>query len=174
MTLGGRLTSAITAIGRMLALQLIVLLGFTALGTILLRCQRAMKIVERMLCVELVHRVAFRLLPAASWELVLVSNENNDDFKYFSERWTTGTPFNTGDTTDTKNALFPAYTSIFVEKVRIEMDGTASGTCGSACSHVFALPDAYKGKYTLQELVTMGGGVRGALYVCERLCVECQ
>lgn len=106
---------------------------------------------------------------AATWELALASNEDNDDFKYFSDVWTTGTPFNTGDTTGTKNALYAAYSSVFVEKIRIEMDATKSGTCGSACTHTFSLPDAYRGKYTLQQLVTMGGGVRATRVVCARI-----
>lgn len=43
------------------------------------------------------------------------------------------------------------------------MDGTRAGTC-SSCTHVFDLPPDMAGRYTLKDLVTMEGGVRGSHY----------
>ena len=95
---------------------------------------------------------------AFGWELAIVSNVNDRTFHYFSDSWTSGTPFGTDDLTDTKNALYPSYTTTYVESIKIWMDGSLSGTC-TTCTYEFVLPDEYKGKYTLQELVTLDGGV---------------
>ena len=98
------------------------------------------------------------------WELAIVSNQNNEDFHYYSDHWTDGAPFNTDDKTDTKNAMFAAYNTTFVQSIRLQLDGTKGGTC-SACFFEFDLPDAYWGKYTLRQLVTLDGGVRMCTFV---------
>ena len=99
---------------------------------------------------------------AEDWNLVLVSNVNDGTFYYDSDVWTNGIPFNDNDNNDDdagdQNALFSAYTTIYVESIKMYMDGTKDGSC-TTCTYEFNLADEYRGKYTLQQLVTMGGGV---------------
>jgi hypothetical protein len=95
---------------------------------------------------------------SSQWYPALVSNIDDTTFHYYSDVWFNSTPFNTQSST-TKNALFASYSTIFVEKVRITMDGTTGKTCGSSCTFTFSLPEAYSGKFTLMELVTTDGGI---------------
>jgi hypothetical protein len=99
-----------------------------------------------------------KTVSGAQWYPALVSNIDDTTFHYYSDVWFNSTPFNTQSST-TKNALFASYSTIFVEKVRITMDGTTGKTCGSSCTFTFSLPEAYSGRFTLMELVTADGGI---------------
>jgi len=92
-----------------------------------------------------------------SWYTAIVSNVNNDDFYFHSPNWKNGTVFGT-NTSDSTNAMFDAYSTIYVKQVMIDMDGTVDGSC-TTCAHVFNLPSSHYGKYTLSELVNLDGGV---------------
>jgi hypothetical protein len=94
----------------------------------------------------------------AAWTTALTSNIDDTTFHYYSDVWFNSTPFNT-QFSATKNALFESYSTVFVEKVRITMDGTTGKTCGSSCTFTFSLPEAYSGRFTLMELVTTEGGI---------------
>lgn len=95
---------------------------------------------------------------SAEWFTALTSNVDDETFHYYSPVWFNSTPFNT-DTYEVDNALFESYSTVFVEQVRITLDGTSDGSCGSSCTLTFALPPTHYGKYTLMDLVTMDGGV---------------
>jgi hypothetical protein len=101
---------------------------------------------------------SLKAISAAEWYPALVSNIDDTTFHYYSDVWFNSTPFNTQSST-TQNALFDSYSTIFVEKVRITMDGTTGKTCGSSCTFTFSLPEAYSGRFTLMELVTTDGGI---------------
>lgn len=92
------------------------------------------------------------------WYTALTSNIDDTTFHYYSDVWYNSTPFNTKYST-TKNALFEAYSTIYVEKVRISMDGTTDKSCGTRCTFTFSLPESYAGRFTLMELVTTDGGI---------------
>jgi hypothetical protein len=95
---------------------------------------------------------------AAQWFPALSSNIDDDTFHYYSNVWFNSTPFNT-QFPNTKNALFESYSTIYVEKIRITMDGTTDKSCGTQCTFTFSLPESYAGRFTLKELVTTDGGI---------------
>jgi hypothetical protein len=91
--------------------------------------------------------------------------------------WFNSTPFNT-QYPNTKNALFESYSTIYVEKVRITMDGTTDKSCGTQCTFTFSLPESYAGRFTLKELVTTDGGIdlkddRDISWVCSFFLLSC-
>jgi hypothetical protein len=98
------------------------------------------------------------LCESSEWYTALTSNVDDDTFYYYSDVWFNSTPFNT-KTSTIDNALFLSYSTVYVEKVRITLDGTSSGTCGSSCVLTFIVPPSHFGKYTLMDLVTNDGGV---------------
>jgi hypothetical protein len=102
--------------------------------------------------------LSLRTISGAAWTTALTSNIDDTTFHYYSDVWFNSTPFNT-QFSATKNALFESYSTVFVEKVRITMDGTTGKTCGSSCTFTFSLPEAYSGRFTLMELVTTEGGI---------------
>jgi hypothetical protein len=102
--------------------------------------------------------ISLRVISAAEWFPALSSNVDDDTFHYYSDVWFNSTPFNT-QYPNTKNALFESYSTIYVEKVRITMDGTTDKSCGTQCTFTFSLPESYAGRFTLKELVTTDGGI---------------
>ena len=92
------------------------------------------------------------------WNIALSSRVDDQTFYYSSPVWNSTSSFNTSSYL-TNNALFPSYSSVYVQKIRITMDGTSSKTCGSNCVFTFSVPSEYSGKFTLRELVMMEGGV---------------
>lgn len=97
------------------------------------------------------------ILSTSEWHTALVSNIDDNTFHYYSNVWYNSTPFNTKSST-TKNALFQSYSNIYVEKIRITMDGTTDKSC-TTCTFTFSLPEDYSGRFTLMELVTTEGGI---------------
>ena len=59
---------------------------------------------------------------AAGWQLALRSRVNDDTFLYWSSVWEDGVPFNTDAEIDDKNALFPTFNTVYVEKIKIKMN----------------------------------------------------
>lgn len=109
----------------------------------------------------IVSLIGLLLIPAcecAEWYTALVSNVDDETFYYHSNVWFNSTPFNT-ETSNVDNALFQSYSTVYVERVRITLDGTLSATCGSSCVLTFIVPPSHFGKYTLMHLVTNDGGV---------------
>jgi hypothetical protein len=102
--------------------------------------------------------ISLRVISAGEWFPALSSNVDDDTFHYYSDVWFNSTPFNT-QYPNTKNALFESYSTIYVEKVRITMDGTTDKSCGTQCTFTFSLPESYAGRFTLKELVTTDGGI---------------
>lgn len=124
-----------------------------------------------MLLKLLVLCAYFGLSESAEWWTALTSNVDDSTFYYYSDVWFNSTPFNTA-TSDVDNALFESYSTVYVERVRITLDGTTDGSCGSACVLTFVVPPQHFGKYTLMELVTDDGGTelidtRGYNWVCD-------
>ena len=95
---------------------------------------------------------------APSWSTALVSRVDDETFHYDSSVWTEGIPFNEAESS-TQNALFSAYSSVFISKIRITMDGSGDGSCGNRCVFTFDVPDRFAGKHSLRDLVTLDGGV---------------
>lgn len=95
---------------------------------------------------------------APSWSTAIVSRIDDSTFHYDSHVWTDGIPFNE-DSASTNNALFASYASVYVSKIRINMDGSGDGSCGNRCIYTFDVPDRQAGRYTLKDLVTLDGGV---------------
>lgn len=93
----------------------------------------------------------------STWQTALTSNIDDGTFYYYSNVWYNSTPFNTQSST-TKNSLFSSYSTIYVEKIRITMDGTTDKSC-KTCSFTFSLPQDYSGRFTLMDLVTTEGGI---------------
>ena len=112
---------------------------------------KGLSIFQMLYCLKVVNSIS-------QWSTALVSNIDDSTFYYYSPVWYNSTPFNTQSST-TKNALFASYSTIYVEKIRITMDGTLDKSCKTACVFTFSLPDDYSGRFTLMQLVTTEGGI---------------
>lgn len=124
---------------------------------------------SRFLVVGLILGLFGQIAATSSWLTALTSNIDDGTFYYNSPVWFNSTPFNTQSST-TKNALFSSYSTIYVQKIRITMDGTTDKSCGTRCIFTFSIPESYSGKFTLKDLVTLEGGLeisddRGILWV---------
>jgi hypothetical protein len=114
---------------------------------------------KSVMATVLMWMISLQVIAASSqWFPALSSNIDDDTFHYYSDVWFNSTPFNT-QYPNTKNALFESYSTIYVEKIRITMDGTTDKSCGTQCTFTFSLPESYAGRFTLKELVTTDGGI---------------
>jgi hypothetical protein len=82
------------------------------------------------------------------WTPALSSQVDNEDFYYGATVWEDGTPFNHIDTDPDANALYPAYSSVYVSDIEIQLNNK---------KHAFELPLDLKQRFTLQQLVFSDG-----------------